>query len=80
MTREELHISFISHAKETGISLDHVDDFLSQYETWADGYNSALRDFGIWNDETQTIGYTDQDINELMISAKAGKVVSNVNN
>jgi len=41
---------FISFCEKEGISLDHLDDYISWYKCWSNGYNTSLTLFAVWKD------------------------------
>lgn len=65
--RAKMLPEFKRFAYEKGISLDHRDDFADWYRCWADGFNTAIQLYSIWNDGVQRIGAMETDIKEILI-------------
>lgn len=65
--RTEMLEEFKTFAYKKGISLKNQEDYIDWYRCWADGFNTALRQFSIWNDGVQRIGAMETDIKEILI-------------
>ena len=63
-----LHKDFKVWAENSGINLDHHDDYKEWYRCWANGFNSALQLYSIWKDGTQRIGCMEKSVHELFIN------------